>query len=329
MTAPRLSIVITAHNEAAHVAGTLAALNRQEGVPGGVEIVLVDDRSTDGTAERARAAGGEALRLLQGAPDPASPLTTRQQALDLGFRAARGEVVLTLDADSAMAPGWAAAMAAPILAGEADAVAGPVGFVPAEGWVALWQNCDAHYYFLISDWLTRAGFAGGVFFGNFAFRRELYDRVGGFGRIGFALTEDLAYAQALHAAGARLAHRWEGTRVDVRACPDFPALVDRTLRISSGRFSALALVLTVWPLTLPLLLGLALVFGGGGLWLAVALRYLGGALMVRHALRHHPSGRVRAFAFLYEPAVFRLTAAVLARVIRKETVGWGGKSYDR
>ena len=65
MTAPRLSIVITAHNEAAHVAGTLAALNRQEGVPGGVEIVLVDDRSTDGTAERGIAPRREDLAALR------------------------------------------------------------------------------------------------------------------------------------------------------------------------------------------------------------------------------------------------------------------------
>jgi cellulose synthase/poly-beta-1,6-N-acetylglucosamine synthase-like glycosyltransferase len=289
----------------------------------------VDDRSTDGTAEAARAAGGDLLALYPGAPDPASPLTTRQQALDLAFRKARGQVILTLDADSAMAPGWAAAMAAPMLEDRADAVAGRIGFAPADDWVARWQTCDAQYYFLVSALLVKAGHSGGVFFGNFGFRRALYEQVGGFQALGFALTEDLAFAQAIQAAGARLVFAGQEARVDVRPCPDFAALVTRTLRISSGRFSALALVLTVWPLSLPALLVLALLTGGVWAWVAVGLRYGLGVALVRLALAGHPDRRVRGFAPFYEPVVFRLSAAVLGRVLRRERVGWGGGQYGR
>lgn len=329
MADPAVSIVITAHNEAAHIGATVAAAAAQAGVPGGFEIVLVDDRSTDGTAEAARAAGGDLLRLYPGAPDPASPLTTRQQALDLAFRKARGQVILTLDADSAMAPDWAARMAAPMLEGRADAVAGRIGFAPADHWVARWQTCDAQYYFLVSVLLVRAGFGGGVFFGNFGFRRALYEQVGGFEAIGFALTEDLAFAQAIQAAGARLDFAEQDARVDVRPCADFAALVTRTLRISAGRVSALALVLTVWPLSLPALILLALLTGAGGAWVAVGLRYGLGVALVRAALAGHPDRRVRGFAPFYEPMVYRLSAAVLARVLRRERVGWGGGQYGR
>ncbi|PRX37850.1 Glycosyltransferase like family 2 [Meinhardsimonia xiamenensis] len=333
MTAPGVTFLVTAHNEAAHIGATVRHLLAQEGVPGGFEILLVDDASTDGTATAAReaAAGDARLRVIGSRRDPASPLTTRQQALDLGFAEARGEVVLLVDADSAMRRDWAARMAAPVLAGRADAAAGPVGFVPSRSWIARWQSCDAHYYFLVCRLLARAGLAAGVFFGNFAVRRAVHAELGGFSGIGFALTEDLAFAQALHAAGRRIAFLpGPGTRVDVHACPDFPSLVARSLRVTSGGPSVLAAVLTIWPLTLLGLLLAALVSGAPALWWAAGLRWLAGAGLVRLALRAHEDPRVRRFAWFYEPLAFVLAAAVLWRVARGQArIGWGGRNYER
>ncbi|RMD93382.1 MAG: glycosyltransferase [Alphaproteobacteria bacterium] len=333
MSVPAVTLLVTAHNEAAHVAATIAHLLAQQGIEGGFEILLVDDASTDGTAEAARAAaaGDPRLRVIAARRDPASPLTTRQQALDLGFAEARGEVVLLCDADSAMRRDWAARMAAPILSGGAEAAAGPVGFVPATGWIARWQSCDAHYYFLVSRLVARAGFAPGVFFGNFAVRRSAHAELGGFTGIGFALTEDLAFARALHAAGKRIAFLpGPGARVDVRACPDWASLVTRSLRVTAGGPSVLAAVLTIWPLTLLLLLLAALLAAAPALWWAAGLRWLLGAGLVRFALAGHEDGRIRRFAPLYEPMAFALAAAVLWRVARgRARVGWGGQDYER
>lgn len=329
--APRLSLVVTAHDEAAHIGRTVAGLLAQEGVAGGFEVIAVDDASTDGTAEAARLAGGgdPRLRVISARRDPASPLTTRQQALEHGFAEARGEVVLLVDADSALHRDWAARMAAPILAGRAEAAAGPVGFVPATGWVGRWQTCDSHYYFLVSRLLARAGGAGGVFFGNFAVHRATFIEIGGFAGIGYTLTEDLAFARALQADDRTIAFLGQEVRVDVRACPDFRSLVTRSLRVMSGPFSALAAVLTLWPLTLLILVVAALLTGWAPLWWAAAIRYLAGAALVRVALSGHEDGRVRRFAPLHEPLAFVLSAAVLARLAQGARVGWGGQSYDR
>src|SRR5690606_21223777 len=113
-------------------------------------------------------------------------------ALVRGFEAARGEVVLVMDADGHAAPDWARAMADPISDRSADAVAGPVWFRAGKGWLGVWQTVDVSYYLLVCKVLNRFGFAAGVLFGNFAFRKEWFERVGGFSRIGFTLTEDLA-----------------------------------------------------------------------------------------------------------------------------------------
>jgi dolichol-phosphate mannosyltransferase len=94
---PAVSVVIPAYNEEANVEPCyreLAAVLAATGQP--FEIIFVDDGSTDGTREALRRLTREdarvrVLRLRRNAGQTA--------ALDAGFRAARGAVVVTMDAD--------------------------------------------------------------------------------------------------------------------------------------------------------------------------------------------------------------------------------------
>ena len=90
----RLSVVIPAYNEALRLPSTLARV-REHLVARGVEheIVVVDDGSTDATAEVARAAGG-ALRVLGHQPNRGKGYAARR-----GMLAATGERRLMTDAD--------------------------------------------------------------------------------------------------------------------------------------------------------------------------------------------------------------------------------------
>ena len=324
MTRPPVSVVITTHNEEAGIGRTLESLSRQSYGPV-FEVIMVDDRSTDATVARAEAAGLHNLRVLHNKPEDSSPLTTRQQALDLAFRSSEGEVVLTLDGDSTVPDGWVAAMADPILLGDCAAVAGPITFAPADTAVAGWQIADAAYYFEVASLLAPLG-GGGVFFGSFAFQRELYDAVGGFNAIGGALTEDLAFARALQADGHRIRFEPGPAPVEVAPCPNQGALVDRTIRVSAGPPSLLALVLTLWPVSLILCVFLALF---GGFWLLLLIRYVVGASFVRFAMFR--TGALAKYAnwLTYEALAIALAVAVLIRVKRGAKSNWGGHTYDR
>jgi glycosyltransferase involved in cell wall biosynthesis len=324
---PAVSVVITTHNEGASIKATLLGLTAQTDLPsGGFEVVLVDDRSTDDTFAEATAAGLDNLRILHNHPDPASALTTRQQALDMGFKAAKAAVILTLDADCRVAPTWLRDISASILSGQADAVGAPIGFAPADHWVARWQNCDVAYYFLICAILARFGASAGVFFGNFAFAARRYHDLGGFDAIGFALTEDLAFAQALQKDGARIRFQ-RGPLAVVRPCADYSALVDRSLRITAGKFSALAAVLTGWALSLILCLILALICPGfTGL---LILRYLLGVTLVSLGHMRHGRGRLNLSVFTYEPIAFLIAFSALWRMTTNKCVSWGGTDYGR
>ena len=106
-----VSVIIPAHNEAGTIQATIKAAL---GMPGVTEVVVVDDGSTDGTEELARQAGATILlrhsrNLGKGA------------ALQTGWRASHGDVLLLLDADLGSSAAEGTKLLQPVLSGAADA----------------------------------------------------------------------------------------------------------------------------------------------------------------------------------------------------------------
>lgn len=103
-----LSVVIPAHNAAATIGEQLSALAGQRW-DGGWEIVVIENGSTDRTAEEVeakRALLGDRLRLVQSERAGAS------FARNLGVSEARADHIAFVDADDVVGDGWLAAMAA-------------------------------------------------------------------------------------------------------------------------------------------------------------------------------------------------------------------------
>jgi len=96
---PPVAILIAAYNEAERIEETLTYALRQD-YPGGLEVLVLDDGSTDGTAEivRGRAARDRRIRLLQ------LPHGGKAVALNAGLEAATAALVATIDADTLLMP---------------------------------------------------------------------------------------------------------------------------------------------------------------------------------------------------------------------------------
>ena len=107
-----VSLLVPARDEAARIAPTVRSLLAQEGLED-AEVLVLDDGSTDGTAAVVTAAadGDPRLRVLTGAPPPPGFLGKPHACAQLAA-AARGEVLVHVDADVVLTPSAVAAAVA-------------------------------------------------------------------------------------------------------------------------------------------------------------------------------------------------------------------------
>jgi hypothetical protein len=236
-----LSVVVAARDEAARLPTLLRALRRQahrgtDGRPA-FEVVVVDDRSADGTGalvERTAAAwtatDGPDLRLVRVDPDESSALPPKKRALAAGIAAATHERLVLTDADTDPPATWLATLArfaAP--AGEDDGAV-LVGYAPyAKRPGGL--NRFVRYETVQTASLAAAGVGWGrpwqAVGRNLSYPKSLFARVGGFEAGAGSLSgDDDLFVQ--HVARARAA--------PVRYVPDAAAFVPSEAPATGGAF---------------------------------------------------------------------------------------------
>ena len=116
----KLAVVIPALNEAANVGAVVAAIPRRMPHVRQVEVIVVDDGSTDGTAVVARAAGADHVERHR---RPRGLVGAFRTGVDAAL-ASGADIVVHLDGDGQHDPAYIPRLVAPILLGEADVVVG-------------------------------------------------------------------------------------------------------------------------------------------------------------------------------------------------------------
>src|ERR1043165_2544732 len=194
-----VSIVIPARDEARSIERTLRAFLAQDYA--NFEVILVDDRSTDGTGAPPPALGDPPLVVIAGEEPPPGWLG-KPWAMQQGSRAARGELLLFVDADVHYEP---PALRAAVAHLEREPGIAMLALLPHFEMRGFWENIAmpalAMFAFaVLPSWLSNrtrmAVLAVGAGTGTLV-RRDAYERCGGHAALKDAVVDDVGLARLL------------------------------------------------------------------------------------------------------------------------------------
>ncbi|WP_329561855.1 glycosyltransferase [Kitasatospora sp. NBC_01266] len=344
---PEVAIVVPARDEAAVLPLSLPGLLGQK-YPGRARVILVDDHSSDGTAQVAHALAAEipgGLPLTVTTPPPLPEgWTGKLWAVRHGVELA-GEVELLLltDADIAHGPQTLAALVAGARSQRLDLVSQMARLRTETGWERLIVPAFVYFFAQLYPfrWSNRPGGRTAAAAGGCSLvRREALERAGGVAAIRGAVIDDVSLARAVKRAGGRtwlgLAERPD--ELAVRSVRPYPGLGPLWRMVSRSayaqlRHSPVLLLGTVLGLALIYLLPpVATAVGlATGAWPLLAVAAAAWALMTatylpmtRYYDRPTPAALLLPFtALLY----LLMTVDSAVQHYRGRGAAWKGRTY--
>jgi cellulose synthase/poly-beta-1,6-N-acetylglucosamine synthase-like glycosyltransferase/peptidoglycan/xylan/chitin deacetylase (PgdA/CDA1 family) len=222
------SVLVPAYNEAKCIESTVRSLMRSDHP---IEIIVIDDGSSDGTARIVEGLGLPNVRVIRqlNAGKPA--------ALNRGLANARYDLIVMMDGDTVFEPATVRELVQPFADPRVGAVAGNAKVGNKDTLIGAWQhieyvmgfNLDRRMYDVLQCMPTIPGAVG-------AFRRSALERVGGMSDD--TLAEDTDITMALHRDGWRVVYA-EKARAWTEAPESVQQLWSQRYRWSYGTMQAI------------------------------------------------------------------------------------------
>lgn len=225
-----VSVIVPAYNEKEGIAAAVRSFATGDH-PGGIEVVVVDDGSTDGTADIVDGLGLPNVRVVR------KPNGGKASALNTGVALARHDLIVMVDGDTIFEPDSVRRLVQPFADPQVGAVSGNVKVGNRDSLVGKWQhieyvvgfNLDRRLYETLRCMPTVPGAIG-------AFRREALAQVGGISDD--TLAEDTDVTMALNRAGWKVVYE-ERARAWTEAPATLGQLWKQRYRWSYGTMQAM------------------------------------------------------------------------------------------
>ena len=235
-----VSVIIPARNEEKNIVACLKSLQNQDYPSDFIEIIVVDDHSTDRTVELAGAFNIRVIKLS----DIIVPKTIAFKKLGItkGIEAARGEIILTTDADCVAPKEWIRLLTGPIRNKKAIMSIGGVRMRPEASYLSKFQSLD----YAVLQGITAASVSSRMHDmgsgANLAYTRAVFFEVNGFeGVDDIASGDDMLLMQKISAKYANgiqyVSH--PDVVVETHTEPDVESFLRQRIRWASktGRYN--------------------------------------------------------------------------------------------
>jgi cellulose synthase/poly-beta-1,6-N-acetylglucosamine synthase-like glycosyltransferase len=181
----KISVVVPARNEEENIGGLLQALQEQTYSKELFEVIVVDDHSTDGTANIVQQF--PAIKLLQLKEEGIN--SYKKKAVETGIVAASGELIVTTDADCLPSKDWIETIAAFKEQNESVFIAAPVDLTPNPSPLRGEGSNNLLSIFQQLDFMVLQGITGAAVYkkqlsmcngANLAYEKNAFEKVYGF-----------------------------------------------------------------------------------------------------------------------------------------------------
>lgn len=177
----RISVLIPARNEASNIKACLESIIAQTYPAHLFEILVIDDHSTDNTAEIVRSFSTKPVKLISLKEHIAGEINSyKKKAIEIGIQQSSGKLIVTTDADCIVPPNWLQTIALFYETNQPAFIAAPVAI-----------NCNRNFIemFQALDFMTLQGITGASVYkkfhsmcngANLAYEKAIFYEVGGF-----------------------------------------------------------------------------------------------------------------------------------------------------
>ncbi len=334
---PTIAVMVAFRNEEHQILRCVEALKALDYPRDCLSIFLLDDQSTDRSADIVRQAieGHNYMRYVY--IDHTLPgLNGKMNAVAQGIRMTEAELIATTDADCAPNPQWLRE-----LAGHFDASTGMVsGFttITGDGNSSLLQKMQQVDWIFIQSLAVGAANAGkpiSVIGNNLMYRRSLYTALGGYEKIGFSVDEDHALMKQI-VSKTHYRIKYLNTRKSIVASTAYDRFMDfvnQRVRWARGGMNARPFAwlvvgtsfLSHWLIPLLFFSGHYNMVTGTTIGMIIGVDYM----MLKRNMRALDMEYLRSLIIKYE--VFQLIYTALIALITpfKRHITWKGRSYTK
>ncbi len=187
---PTISIIVAARNEEENILECIQSLNNLEYPEKKIEIILVDDKSTDATGKIIDDYIEEKPKFQKiVAKETRGELKGKTLAIANAIEFAKNDIILTTDADCIVSPKWAKTIASYYINDDVAIVNGMTNQFEVNNFTGM-QSIDFIYLLSTASGTINIGKPMSCIGNNMSYRKSVYDEVGGYENLKFSVTED-------------------------------------------------------------------------------------------------------------------------------------------